>query len=46
MGFARGVANRVVFLDGGRIVEQGPPSEVLDNPSHPRCQSFLASVLN
>jgi polar amino acid transport system ATP-binding protein len=41
MGFAREVADRVCFLDGGRILEQGPPAEVLDHPQHPRTQQFL-----
>ncbi|MEU9445447.1 amino acid ABC transporter ATP-binding protein [Streptomyces sp. NPDC048304] len=45
IGFAREVADRVVFLDGGRIVEQGPPSEVLDNPRHERTRDFLSKVL-
>ncbi|MEV7013844.1 amino acid ABC transporter ATP-binding protein [Streptosporangium sp. NPDC051022] len=45
MGFAREVAGRVVFMDGGRVVEQGPPDEVLRNPSHERSRAFLASVL-
>ncbi|AUG30305.1 MULTISPECIES: amino acid ABC transporter ATP-binding protein [Microbacterium] len=46
VGFAREVADRVVFLDGGRIIEQGPPSEVLVRPQHPRVQEFLAKVLS
>jgi polar amino acid transport system ATP-binding protein len=41
MGFAREVADRVVFIDGGVVVEQGPPSVVISNPQHPRTQSFL-----
>ncbi|MER5178233.1 amino acid ABC transporter ATP-binding protein [Streptomyces sp. NPDC002896] len=45
IGFAREVADRIVFLDGGRIVEQGPPSEVLDNPKHERTREFLSKVL-
>ena len=45
VGFAREVADRVVFLDGGRVIEQGPPSEVLVRPQHPRVQDFLAKVL-
>ncbi len=45
VGFAREVADRVVFVDGGRIVEQGPPEQVLVNPQHPRVQDFLAKVL-
>ena len=45
IGFAREVADQVVFLDGGRIVEQGPPAEVLDHPTHPRTREFLSKVL-
>jgi polar amino acid transport system permease protein len=42
--FAREVADRVVFMDGGRIVEAGPPEEVLDNPKEPRTRQFLRVV--
>ncbi|MFF4692134.1 amino acid ABC transporter ATP-binding protein [Streptomyces sp. NPDC001307] len=45
IGFAREVADRIVFIDGGRIVEQGPPQEVLDRPRHERTRDFLAKVL-
>ncbi|WP_234312016.1 amino acid ABC transporter ATP-binding protein [Streptomyces griseus] len=45
IGFAREVADRVVFIDGGRIVEQGPPAEVLDKPRHERTRDFLSRVL-
>jgi polar amino acid transport system ATP-binding protein len=45
IGFAREIADRVVFIDGGRIVEQGPPSEVLDKPRHERTRDFLSKVL-
>ncbi|MEU9332760.1 amino acid ABC transporter ATP-binding protein [Streptomyces sp. NPDC048290] len=45
IGFAREVADRVVFLDAGRIVEQGPPAEVLDNPRNARTRDFLSKVL-
>ncbi|MBX7548305.1 amino acid ABC transporter ATP-binding protein [Streptomyces sp. NPDC088560] len=45
IGFAREVADRIVFLDEGRIVEQGPPSQVLDRPRHERTREFLAKVL-
>ncbi len=41
IGFARDVADRVIFMDGGRIVEQGPPAQVLNTPSSPRLQQFL-----
>ncbi|MCD7439477.1 amino acid ABC transporter ATP-binding protein [Streptomyces lincolnensis] len=44
MGFAREVADRVIFMDGGMIVEQGLPQEVLDNPRAERTRSFLARV--
>jgi polar amino acid transport system ATP-binding protein len=46
MSFAREVADRVVFLDGGVIVEQGPPAQVIGNPAHERTRAFLARVLN
>ncbi|GAB4003217.1 hypothetical protein GCM10029992_43990 [Glycomyces albus] len=46
MGFAREVADRVVFIDGGVIVEQGPPAEVLTDPKTERAQSFLRRVLH
>ncbi|MFC9227742.1 amino acid ABC transporter ATP-binding protein [Streptomyces decoyicus] len=45
IGFAREVADRVVFIDGGRIVEQGLPTEVLDHPKHERTRDFLSKVL-
>ncbi len=45
IGFAREVADRIVFLDGGKIVESGTPSEILDNPRHQRTQDFLSRVL-
>ncbi|WP_030919431.1 amino acid ABC transporter ATP-binding protein [Streptosporangium amethystogenes] len=45
VGFAREVADTVVFMDEGRIVEQGPPSEVLDAPRHERTRLFLSKVL-
>ncbi len=44
MGFARQVADRVVFMDGGIIMEQGPPDELLLNPSHERTQRFLRAI--
>ncbi|NLA54722.1 MAG: amino acid ABC transporter ATP-binding protein [Corynebacterium humireducens] len=44
MGFAREVADKVVFMDGGRVVESGPPSEVLDNPKEGRTRAFLSSL--
>ncbi len=44
MGFAREVADRVVFMDGGVVVEQGPPAQVFDHPVNPRTQQFLRAV--
>jgi polar amino acid transport system ATP-binding protein len=44
IGFARGVAHNVVFIDGGVVVESGPPGEVLDHPSNERTQAFLSRV--
>ncbi|WP_332838997.1 amino acid ABC transporter ATP-binding protein [Nocardia bovistercoris] len=44
IGFAREIADTVVFIDAGAIVEQGPPTEVLDHPSHSRTRAFLARV--
>jgi polar amino acid transport system ATP-binding protein len=46
MGFAKDVADRVLFLDGGVIVEQGPAKSVLNHPQHPRTQDFLHRVLH
>ncbi|QNP67263.1 amino acid ABC transporter ATP-binding protein [Streptomyces genisteinicus] len=45
IGFAREVADTVVFMDDGRIVEQGPPGEVLDSPRQERTRAFLSKVL-
>ena len=45
MGFAKEVANKVIFMDGGVIVEQGTPDEVLNHPKEPRTQDFLSKVL-
>jgi ABC-type polar amino acid transport system ATPase subunit len=45
MGFAREVANRLIFMDGGVIVEDGPPREVFANPKTDRLRRFLAQVL-
>jgi len=45
MGFAREVADSLVFMDGGVVVESGKPSEVLENPKEARTQSFLSKVL-
>ena len=45
MGFAREVGNRVVFMDGGSIVEQGTPEKIFESPESPRLQDFLRKVL-
>lgn len=45
MGFAREVGDRILFMDGGYIVEQGTPAEVFGNPKHARTQDFLSKVL-
>ena len=45
MGFAREVADRVIFMDGGVIIEQGTPEEIFTAPKSERLQSFLAKVL-
>jgi len=45
IGFAREVADTVVFMDGGVVVEAGKPSDVIGNPQHPRTQAFLSKVL-
>lgn len=46
MGFARQVAHRMLFLDGGRIVEDGPPSQIFTNPQHDRTKLFLSQILH
>jgi polar amino acid transport system ATP-binding protein len=45
IGFAREVADTVVFMDGGVVVEQGPPSDIISNPRHERTKAFLSQVL-
>jgi polar amino acid transport system ATP-binding protein len=45
LGFAREVADRVVYMDAGRIVEEGPPSQVLGAPTEPRTKAFLSAVI-
>ena len=45
MGFAREVADRVVFMDAGQVVEEGPPDEILRSPQHQRTRAFLSKVL-
>ncbi|HEY0419311.1 MAG TPA: amino acid ABC transporter ATP-binding protein [Acetobacteraceae bacterium] len=44
MGFARAAADRVVFMDDGAIVEQGPPATLFEAPSHPRTRAFISSI--
>jgi polar amino acid transport system ATP-binding protein len=46
MSFARDVADHVVFMDGGVVVEEGPPREVIDNPQHERTRTFLRRMLS
>jgi polar amino acid transport system ATP-binding protein len=45
MGFAKQVADKVVFLDGGRVLESGPPDQVLGDPTEPRTRQFLARII-
>lgn len=45
IGFAREAADQVVFMDGGVVVEQGPPEQVIARPQHPRTQAFLSRFL-
>jgi ABC-type polar amino acid transport system ATPase subunit len=46
MGFARNAAHRVVFMDAGKIVEQGPPDQLFGNPQHDRTKLFLSRILH
>jgi polar amino acid transport system ATP-binding protein len=45
MGFARDIADRVLFLDEGTIVEEGPPERMFTEPSNPRTQQFLQRII-
>ena len=45
MGFAREVGNRLLFMADGKLLEQGDPKDLFDNPQHPRLKDFLAKVL-
>ena len=45
MGFAREVASRVIFMDGGQILEENEPNELFDHPQNPRLKDFLSKVL-
>ena len=46
MGFARDIADRIGFLDAGRVLEMGPPSRILNDPQEPRTRQFLQRVLD
>ena len=46
MGFARSVAQRIIFMDGGRIIEQAPPETFFKNPSDERTKRFLSKILS
>jgi ABC-type polar amino acid transport system ATPase subunit len=46
MGFARAVANRMVFFDDGVIVEEGPPAQIFEAPEHDRTKRFLSQILH
>ena len=45
MGFAREVGSRVLFMAGGKVLEEAPPAELFENPKHPRLKDFLSKVL-
>ena len=45
MGFAKEVATRVIFMDGGKILEEGTPDEIFSNPQNPRTKDFLSKVI-
>jgi polar amino acid transport system ATP-binding protein len=46
MGFARAVAHRVIFMDGGRIIESAKPDDFFSSPSHERSRAFLSQILD
>jgi ABC-type dipeptide/oligopeptide/nickel transport system ATPase component len=46
MGVVRQVADRVIFMDEGKVVEEGTPSELFDSPKHPRTKEFLSAILS
>jgi general L-amino acid transport system ATP-binding protein len=46
MGFATAVAHRVIFMDGGEIIEEKPPQEFFENPDHERTKLFLSQILH
>jgi polar amino acid transport system ATP-binding protein len=45
IGFAKGVADHVIFLEGGRVLEEGRPREVIESPRHTRTQEFMSKIL-
>jgi ABC-type polar amino acid transport system ATPase subunit len=45
MGFARRVADRLLFMEGGRIIEEGPPDQIFGEPREPRTRAFLSMIL-
>jgi polar amino acid transport system ATP-binding protein len=45
MGFAREISNRIIFMDGGVILEEGTPEEIFDHPKNERTKEFLSKVL-
>ena len=46
MGFGRAAADRVIFMDEGRIVEEGPPEVIFESPTHDRTKLFLSKILH
>jgi general L-amino acid transport system ATP-binding protein len=46
MGFANAVANRMVFFDGGQLIEEGTPEQIFQNPQHDRTKLFLSQILH
>ena len=44
MGFARSVANDIIFMDGGLILEEGSPEQIINNPKHKRTAEFLSTI--
>jgi polar amino acid transport system ATP-binding protein len=45
MGFAKDISSRVCFLDAGKILEEGPPSQIFTSPTNPRTQQFLQRII-
>ena len=46
MNFAREISDRVIFMEDGRILEEGTPEHFFDNPENPRCREFLSKILH